>query len=150
MLANTFLEDIESIVSARNNHDLINLSDWNPSNKFIQSVNAILPTSFIQNGIDYIFSSEINDEIKNKVKFKLGFGENKSLSIYFLNLPYNYFDEKTNIIKFIDSTAAYVIPNSRNHFPKSTGLSFRLNLCSVSEKYLYALERAIIYLGNLK
>lgn len=55
MLANTFLEDIESIVSARNNHDLINLSDWNPSNKFIQSVNAILPTSFIQNGIDYIF-----------------------------------------------------------------------------------------------
>ena len=34
------------------------------------------------------------------------------LSIYFLNLPYNYFDEKTNIIKFIDSTAAYVIPNS--------------------------------------
>lgn len=72
------------------------------------------------------------------------------LSIYFLNLPYNYFDEKTNIIKFIDSTAAYVIPNSRNHFPKSTGLSFRLNLCSVSEKYLYALERAIIYLGNLK
>ena len=45
MLANTFLEDIESIVSARNNHDLINLSDWNPSNKFIQSVNAILPTS---------------------------------------------------------------------------------------------------------
>ena len=375
MLANTFLEDIESIVSARNNHDLINLSDWNPSNKFIQSVNAILHTSFIQNGIDYIFSSEINDEIKNKVKFKFGFGENKSLelsffdsgslsivnvihllskigihditiispsyfsvehickdyaincrhvelekqgpsfilpnnydkilkncqciwltnpvyctgtyweenfinnlndliegtdtllvideslseihrlispkissrrcititsphkalctngikfsvilfpsqysqiidtwsdiltgclslsaltaihhfisadyddyllcvkkivehnkqavlkilkkykiqydtlsnsyllSIYFLNLPYNYFDEKTNIIKFIDSTAAYVIPNSRNHFPKSTGLSFRLNLCSVSEKYLYALERAIIYLGNLK
>ena len=45
MLANTFLEDIESIVSARNNHDLINLSDWNPSNKFIQSVNAILLTS---------------------------------------------------------------------------------------------------------
>lgn len=54
MLANTFLEDIESIVSARNNHDLINLSDWNPSNKFIQSVNAILPTSFIQNGIPII------------------------------------------------------------------------------------------------
>ena len=54
MLANTFLEDIESIVSARNNHDLINLSDWNPSNKFIQSVNAILPTSFIQNGMPHL------------------------------------------------------------------------------------------------
>ena len=85
MLANTFLEDIESIVSARNNHDLINLSDWNPSNKFIKSVNAILPTSFIQNGIDYIFSSEINDEVKNKVKFKLGFEENKSLELSFFD-----------------------------------------------------------------
>ena len=71
------------------------------------------------------------------------------LSIYFPNLPYNYFDIKDNIIKFIDNTAAYFIPNSRNHFPKSTGLSFRLNLCSVSVKYLYALERAVIYLKGL-
>ena len=361
MATDTFVEDIESIVREHNNCDLINLSDWNPSNDFIQSVAATLPTNLIKNGIEYIFSSEISDEIKNKVKVKLGFNEDTLLalsffdsgslsivnvihllsiigihdiaiispsyfsiehickdylinchyielekqganfiipnacdkilkncqciwitnpvyctgtylgekfinninnlvkgtdsilvideslsemhtiasphkalctngikfsvilfptqysrivdtwsdilsgclslsaltaihhfissdydkyllcvkniiecnrrkvlkilqkhqisydvlshsylmSIYFLNLPYDYFDIKNNIIQFINNTATYVIPNSRNHFPKSTGLSFRLNLCSVSKKYLYALERAIIYLNNI-
>ena len=374
MNENTFLEDIESIVNANKNYDLINLSDWNPSLNFIQNVSSTLPSKFIQNGISYIFSSEINDDLKEKVTLKLGFNTSKILdisffdsgslsiinvihllsiigihdiaiispsyfsiehickdylinchyielernglnfylpydysktlqnyqciwitnpiyctgiyldtqfveyinnlvdnkniilvidetlsefhklispkittkqcitivsphkalctngmkfsailfpykyyqiidtwsdiisgclslssltaihhflsseydeylifvnniieknrkdvlnilkkhqiqydilshsyllSIYFSNLPYDYFDVKDNIIKFIDNTATYFIPNSRNHFPKSTGLSFRLNLCSVSVKYLYALERAIIYLKGL-
>lgn len=375
MNTNTFLEDIEGIAKTYKNYDLINLSDWNPSNSFIQNIASTLPSQFIQNGIPYIFSSEIDDEVKEKVKLKLGFNDtnnaldisffdsgslsivnvihllsiigihhiaiispsyfsvehickdyliechyidlerkdltfslphgydktlgkynciwitnpiyctgiylntqfveqinnliaNKNvilvideslsefhhflspklvaeqcitivsphkalctngmkfsailfpskyypiidtwsdiisgclslssltaihhflssgydeylicvksimeknrtsvlnilkkyqiecdtmsqsylLSIYFPNLPYNYFDIKDNIIKFIDNTAAYFIPNSRNHFPKATGLSFRLNLCSVSVKYLYALERAVIYLKGL-
>lgn len=374
MNKNTFLEDIEKIVEQYKNHDLINLSDWNPSINFIQNVASMLPNKFIQNGISYIFSSEINDKIKEKVKLKLGFNTDKKLaisffdsgslsimnvihllsimgirdiavispsyfsiehickdylidchyiylerselnfklpynyekiienyhciwitnpiyctgiyldtqfaeyinnlanrkniilvideslselhhffslkitaklcitivsphkalctngikfsailfpskyyqiidtwsdiiagclslssltaihhflspeydqylicvkniieknrndvlnilkkyeiqydilshgyllSIYFPNLSYDYFDIKNNIKKFIENTAAYFIPNSRNNFPKSTGLSFRLNLCSVSVRYLYALERAIIYLKNL-
>lgn len=375
MNANTFLEDIEGIAKAYENCDLINLSDWNPSINFIQDVASTLPNKFIQNGIPYIFSSEISNALKEKVKLKLGFNDtNKALdisffdsgslsivnvihllsiigihdiaiispsyfsiehickdylidchyidlernglnfslpydsdkllenynciwitnpvyctgiylntqfaehinnlinnnnvilvideslsefhhflshkivteqcitivsphkalctngmkfsailfppkyyqiidtwsdiisgclslssltaihhflsseydeylicvkniieknkmsvldilkkyqikcdmmshsyllSIYFPNLSYDYFDDKDNIIKFIDNTAAYFIPNSRNHFPKSTGLSFRLNLCSVSVKYLYALERAVIYLKGL-
>lgn len=374
MNANTFLEDIESIVNKHKNWNLINLSDWNPSINFIENVTSSLPNRFIQNGISYIFSSEIDDKVKEKVKLKLGFNINKALdisffdsgslsiinvihllsaigihdiaiispsyfsiehickdylidyqyidlerngpnftlphncdkvlknyqciwitnpiyctgiyldtqfaeqinnlvngkniilvideslsephhllspkitteqcitivsphkalctngmkfsailfpskycqiidtwsdiisgclslssltaihhflsfeydeylicvkniieknrktvlnilekhliqydmlsnsyllSVYFPNLPYCYFDDKDNIIKFIENTAAYFIPNSRNHFPKSTGLSFRLNLCSVSVKYLYALERTVIYLKSL-
>ena len=374
MRTNTFLEDIESIVDEHKNGDLINLSDWNPSIEFIQNVASSLPNKFVQNCVSYIFSSELNYEIKEKIKLKLGFKANNNfdiaffdsgslsivnvihllsvigihdmmiispsyfsiehickdyfikchyielerkglnfaipcgfermlenchciwitnpvyctgiyldvqfaeyinnlannrsiiliideslsqpqhllspkitveqvitivsphkalctngikfsailfpsqyyqiidtwsdiisgclslssltaihhflspeydeyllcvnnlieknrkevlsilkkhqiqydvlsysylLSIYFPYLPYNYFDSKDNIIKFIDNTGAYFIPNSRNHFPKSTGLSFRLNLCSLSVKYIYALERAIIYLKNL-
>ena len=72
MNENTFLEDIESIVNANKNYDLINLSDWNPSLNFIQNVSSTLPSKFIQNGISYIFSSEINDDLKEKVKLKLG------------------------------------------------------------------------------
>lgn len=374
MIKNTFLEDIESAVNEGKNYDLINLSDWNPSTNFIQSVASALPRKFIQNGISYIFSSEINGEIKEKVKLKLGFDQNNTLevsffdsgslsiinvihllsvigihditiispayfsiehickdysikchyvylerdgfnfallndcnkmlknhqciwltnpvyctgtyldnqfveyinnlvndnnimlvideslseihqlispkisvekcitivsphkalctngmkfsavlfplkyyqimdawsdiisgclslssltaihhfisneydeylicvkdlieknrnnvlnilkkhqiqydalsqsyflSIYFSNIPYDYFEKNNNIIKFIENTGTYVIPNNRNHFSKSTGFSFRLNLCSVSEKYLYALERTIIYLKSL-
>lgn len=374
MNANIFLEDIEKVVCNQKKFGLINLSDWNPSTDFIQNVASTLPNKFIQNGISYIFSSEINNEMKEKVKLKLGFNANNQvdisffdsgslsimnvihllstlgihdiaiinpsyfsiehickdylinchyidliksksnfklsydceeivkkyhciwitnpiyctgiyldvqfvkqitnliknedtilvvdeslgepqhllspkipikqcitivsphkalctngikfsaiifpkkyhqvvdiwsdiisgclslssltaihhflspeydeylicvkrliennrkkvikilkkyqiqydvlsrsylLSIYFINLPYDYFDNETNMINFINNTAAYFIPNSRNHFPKSTGLSFRLNLCNVSVKYLYALERAVIYLKGL-
>ena len=85
MNENTFLEDIESIVNANKNYDLINLSDWNPSLNFIQNVSSTLPSKFIQNGISYIFSSEINDDLKEKVKLKLGFNTSKILDISFFD-----------------------------------------------------------------
>lgn len=55
MNTNTFLEDIEGIAKTYKNYDLINLSDWNPSNSFIQNIASTLPSQFIQNGIPYIF-----------------------------------------------------------------------------------------------
>ena len=86
MNTNTFLEDIEGIAKTYKNYDLINLSDWNPSNSFIQNIASTLPSQFIQNGIPYIFSSEIDDEVKEKVKLKLGFNDtNTALDISFFD-----------------------------------------------------------------
>lgn len=86
---------------------------------------------------------------KYQVEFDI-FSESYFLSLYFTNIPYNFFDEQTNMLNFINSTAAYLIPNNRNNFPKSLGFSFRLNLCRFSDNYLHILERAIIYLQKLR
>lgn len=92
----------------------------------------------------------INTILENfKVKFDVG-SKSYLMSVYFPNIPYNYFDMETNMVKFIDHTAAYFIPNSRNCFPQSLGLSFRLNLCRVSSKYLFTFERSLKYLHNLR
>lgn len=41
MNTNTFLEDIEGIAKTYKNYNLINLSDWNPSNSFIQNIASV-------------------------------------------------------------------------------------------------------------
>lgn len=59
----TFLEDIEKIVYEKSNKTgikYINLSDWNPSQEFIQKLAKKLPSNFAQNSISYIFSSDID------------------------------------------------------------------------------------------
>lgn len=68
------------------------------------------------------------------------------LSVYFNNLPYNYFDEISQMKQLLYATDAYVITGSKNSFPPQQGLSFRINLCRVDDSYLYALNRVLHYL----
>lgn len=70
------------------------------------------------------------------------------LSVYFNSLPYNYLDEICQMKSLIHYTNAYVIPGSKNSFPFTEGLSFRINLCRVDEPYLYALKRVLHYLQS--
>lgn len=134
----TFLEDIEKIVYEKNNKTgikYINLSDWNPSQEFIQKLAKKLPSNFAQNSISYIFSSDIDVNIKNKVMFKLGFKNASKCDISFFDTGSLSILNIVNLIstnEFIDLTGAYVIPNNRNYFPESLGFSFRLNLCRLA------------------
>lgn len=68
------------------------------------------------------------------------------LSVYFNNLPYHYLDEIYQMERLIYRTDSYVIPGSKNSFPPRQGFSFRVNLCSVDDSYLYALKRVLHYL----
>lgn len=68
------------------------------------------------------------------------------LSLYFADISYNFYDDMIKIQNLINKTNAYFISGSKNSFPLSTGFSFRINLCSIDKRYLYALERTIRYI----
>lgn len=82
---------------------------------------------------------------KNPVEFDVH-SKSYLLSVYFNNLPYHYLDEIYQMENLIYRTDAYVISGSKNSFSPRQGFSFRVNLCSVDDSYLYALKRVLHYL----
>ena len=71
---------------------------------------------------------------------------NYLFSLYFTHISYNYYDDIVKVKNLINDTNAYFISGSKNLFPPSSGFSFRVNLCSIDKRYLYALERTIRYI----
>lgn len=72
------------------------------------------------------------------------------MTLYFKNIPLDYFDKTSNLQEMMKITNCSFIPGSRNYFDPQEGFCFRINLSRVTEKCLDDLEKLIKYLKRLE
>ena len=72
------------------------------------------------------------------------------MTLYFKNIPLDYFDKPSNLKEMMNLTNCSFIPGSRNYFDPKEGFCFRVNLSRVTRKFLEDLEELVKYLKKLE
>jgi len=121
--------------------------------------NGIAVNHFLSKNFE-IYSTAFNHEVEsNFLKLKTFLLENNIdydyqaegylVTLYFSNIEGEKGYNNLFLKKLIYNTGTTLIPGIRNHFSPNLGFCFRVNLCSLTDKMLYALKRLIIYLKDI-
>lgn len=80
-----YIEELEQYVASIEKDalkNIINLSDWNPSNDFMNSLAIDIPYTFKENPISYIFSSDFDEQIRDCVIRKWNYKNNRAIVFF--------------------------------------------------------------------